>query len=184
MANRQKNLPYELMQHDIKRGRKPKPKKESANLVAGIVVRALGHHYDVQTGAGDGHQIRLCEVRGRLLMDRGKDTLVAVGDHVWVLPDGEHGGKIEKIEERQSVLSRQQPGLDTPAEDVILANPDQALVVFAVADPEPHLRMLDRFLVIAERNELETVICANKVDLTGLAAAQALLAFMSASVTG
>ncbi len=174
MANRQKNLPYELLQHDLKRGRKPKPKKESANLIPGVVIRSLGHHYDVQTGATDDHRVRLCEVRGRLLLERSKDTLVAVGDRVWVLPDGERGGKIEKIEERQSVLSRQQPGIDSPAEDVILANPDQALVVFAAAQPDPHLRMLDRFLVVAEHNELPTSIVVNKVDLIGQPATEAI----------
>ncbi|HMN26812.1 MAG TPA: GTPase RsgA, partial [Caldilineaceae bacterium] len=83
-----------------------------------------------------------------------------------MLPNGDAAGKIERVDERVSVLSRQRPGVDTPAEDVILANPDQALVVFAVAQPEPHLRMLDRFLVIAERNELSTIICVNKTDLT------------------
>jgi ribosome biogenesis GTPase / thiamine phosphate phosphatase len=174
LANRQKHLPYELLQHDIKRGRKPRPKKESSNLVAGVVIRALGHHYEVRTDEADEHPVRLCEVRGRLLQERGKDTLVAVGDRVWVLPDGERGGKIERVEERERVLSRQRPGVDTPAEDVILANPDQALVVFAAAQPEPHLRMLDRFLVVAERNELTTVICANKVDVAGRERAEEL----------
>lgn len=174
MANRQKHLPYELLQAEKKRGRKPKPKKASDNLVTGVVIRALGHHYEVQTDVAIDNRVRLCEVRGRLLLGRSKDTLVAVGDRVWVQPHGERGGKIEQIEERHSVLSRQRPGTDTPAEDVILANLDQALVVFAVAQPEPHLRMLDRFLVIAERNELSTIICANKIDLTGLEQARAL----------
>lgn len=168
LANRQKNLPYELLQHDLKRGRKSKPKKPSANLIAGTVIRALGHHYDVQTRADDNHRVRLCEVRGRLLLERSKDTLVAVGDRVWIQPEGERRGKIEQVEARRSVLSRQHPGVDTPAEDVILANPDQALVVFSAAQPAPHLRMLDRFLVIAERNELPTIICVNKVELTEL----------------
>jgi ribosome biogenesis GTPase len=59
-----------------------------------------------------------------------------------------------------------------PAEDVILANPDQLLVVFAIVEPEPHLRMLDRFLVIAEANELPAVICANKLDLASAAHAE------------
>ncbi len=101
-------------------------------------------------------------------------TLVAVGDRVWVSPIGEKGGLIEHIDERQSVLSRQDPSAPVASELVILANPDQVLVVFSAAQPEPHLRMVDRFLVVAEANELPAVLCVNKVDLTGLEAARAL----------
>ena len=93
---------------------------------------------------------------------------MAVGDRVWVQTTQPGKGLIERIEPRHSVLSRQQPGVNTPAEDVILANPDQALVVFAATQPDPHLRMLDRFLVIAEANELPVVLCVNKVELVGL----------------
>lgn len=147
------------------RGRaKPKPKKQSIDLIPGVVVRALGHHYDVETEDGE----RQCRVRGRLLQERGKDTLVAVGDRVMVMPEGKRKGLIDLVEERTSVLSRRRPGTSQIVEDVILANPDQVLVVFAVAQPEPHLRMLDRFLVIAEANELPAIICVNKVDITGV----------------
>src|SRR5205085_4007088 len=38
----------------------------------------------------------------------------------------------------------------------------------------PHLRMLDRFLVVAEVNRLPAVICANKLDLVTQADAEAL----------
>ena len=161
-----------------KRGKKPKPKKASDHLQQGVVVRARGHHYDVQT-AGDGEEdgvahARMCEVRGRLLQEKTRDTLVAVGDRVWVRPEGEHKGSIERIDERRTVLSRQHPGEAHPAEDVILANPDQALVVFAATRPDPHLRMLDRFLVVAEANELPVTLCVNKIDLSGLDAARSV----------
>lgn len=161
----------------VRRNKKAKPKPASAHLAHGIVIRARGHHYDVETTAdseadGVGRE-RICEVRGRLLLERGRDTLVAVGDRVWVLPEGERKGLIERVDARRRVLSRQHPGEAHPAEDVILANPDQALVVFAAARPEPHLRMLDRFLVIAEANKLPVVICVNKVELTGEEAARA-----------
>lgn len=169
----------ELFQDDLlvrRKEKKAKPKRPSERLVYGIVVRARGHHYDVETTAESEadsvSRLRICEVRGRLLLERGRDTLVAVGDRVWVAPVGEKSGRIERIEERHSVLSRQHPGESRPAEDVILANPDQALVVFAAANPEPHLRMLDRFLVIAEANELPVMICVNKIELTGEEAAR------------
>jgi ribosome biogenesis GTPase len=50
-------------------------------------------------------------------------------------------------------------------EQVILANPDQALFVFAVREPEPHRRMLDRFLILAEAAGLPAMIGVNKIDL-------------------
>lgn len=179
MANRGKQKILDQRYHDHlifeeRRGRKPKPKKESSNLISGIVIQGRGHHYDVQTDPAGDNRVRLCEVRGRLLAEKNIDTLVAVGDHVWILPEGEKWGKIERIEERHSVLSRQHPGVTIAAEDVILANPDQVLIVFAAADPEPHLRMLDRFLVVAEFNDLPAVICVNKIDLVGIAGARAL----------
>ena len=160
--------------------KRAKPKRSSQQLVQGIVVSARGHHFDVETTAaseiGGSARVRVCEVRGRLLLERGRDTLVAVGDRVWIVPEGDKRGLIERIDERHSVLSRQHPGESQPAEDVILANPDQALVVFAAANPEPHLRMLDRFLVVAEANELPVMICVNKIELTGEAAARQLFA--------
>lgn len=159
-----------------RRASNPRPKKDSDMLVHGIVVLARGHHFDVATRAADetdgvAHD-RMCEVRGRLRVEKSRDTLVAVGDRVWVRPEGDRKGLIERVDERHSKLSRQHPGASQPAEDVILANPDQALVVFSVQDPEPHTRMLDRFLVVAEANELPVVIGVNKVDLTGLPKAQ------------
>jgi ribosome biogenesis GTPase len=49
---------------------------------------------------------------------------------------------------------------------------DQVLIVFAAAKPEPHPRMLDRFLVIAEANGLAARVVVNKVELVGEAAAR------------
>ena len=46
------------------------------------------------------------------------------------------------------------------------ANIDQVLLVFAVADPEPHLNLLDRFLVSMGKKKLPVIILFNKTDLT------------------
>lgn len=63
------------------------------------------------------------------------------------------------------MISRRAPLPGGEYEQIIIANPDQLAVVFACANPEPRLRMLDRFLVIAEKQEIPAVIIANKVDL-------------------
>jgi ribosome biogenesis GTPase len=95
-----------------------------------------------------------------------------------------HGtGAIEEVLPRGKVLSRQAPGSSGRAgqrrpladrEQVILANPDQAVFVFAAASPAPRLGMLDRFLVIAEAAELPAVVCVNKIDLVPEADARAI----------
>src|SRR6185312_14474250 len=59
-----------------------------------------------------------------------------------------------------------------PRPKLIAANLDQVLIVFAAANPTPHLRMLDRFLVIAEDAGIPPVIVANKTDVSGEDAAR------------
>ena len=143
-------------------------------LLHGTVLRARSGFYTVRID--DGSQID-CRLRGRVKQERGDSDLVVIGDRVAVaqLEDGD--GMIESVEPRRTRFSRRQPGpRGTWKEDMIVANLDQVLVVFACADPMPHLRMVDRFLVVAEHNEVEAVVVANKVDLVGLAAARAIFA--------
>jgi ribosome biogenesis GTPase len=84
---------------------------------------------------------------------------------------------IEEILPRRTMLARRAPtGRDRearPIAQVIIANPDQAVFVFACAQPAPHLRMLDRFLVVAEAAHLPAIVCANKCDLVTDEAAKA-----------
>jgi ribosome biogenesis GTPase len=96
------------------------------------------------------------------------DTLkLAIGDRV-VLEQDESGAAwtIASILPRRSKLARRAPGGGF-GERVVAANVDQVVVVFAAANPEPHPRMLDRFLVIAEANDLASRIVINKVELVG-----------------
>ena len=45
------------------------------------------------------------------------------------------------------------------------ANVDQALVIFAVHEPEPNFHLLNRFLITMEQQEIPVIICFNKTDL-------------------
>lgn len=139
----------------------------------GIVLRVHSDFYDIQADDGSRWQ---CKVLGRLKRNKVRTTLVAAGDRVEfkVVDERKRTGVIESIEPRERVLSRLRPGGGHPFEDVILANPDEIMVVFAVAEPDPHLRLLDRFLVAAEASELEIFIVINKIDLTGIARARHL----------
>jgi ribosome biogenesis GTPase len=98
------------------------------------------------------------------MKDPMESDAAALGDLVLVrrLEDGT--GAIEKIMERERVLSRSAPGRPE-IEQVLVANPDQAVFVFSCAEPDPNFRMLDRLLVVAEREMIPAVICANKIDL-------------------
>ena len=140
----------------------------------GTVLRARSGFYTVRLD--DGAQLE-CRLRGRAKQERGDSDLVVIGDRVSVALQGDGDGMIESIEPRRSRFSRRQPGpRGAWKEDMIVANLDQVLVVFACADPMPHLRMVDRFLVVAEHNEVEAVLVANKVDLVGVAAAREIFA--------
>lgn len=120
----------------------------------------------------------VCQIRGRMKQERKDTDLVAIGDWVTisVAPDGT--GLIESVAERDSVLSRARPSAHErrkvleDQEQVLVANPDQVVFVFSIKKPRPSLRKLDRFLVVAEMNELPAVICVNKVDLVGADEAQ------------
>jgi ribosome biogenesis GTPase len=136
--------------------------------LSGLVVKAQSGFFTVRTERGN----FTCRLRGRLKKTRLATDIAAVGDRVRILalPDGE--GAVEEILPRIRVLSRSAPsgggrgsGTRGPSEQVIVANPDQAVFIFACAEPAPHLRMLDRFLVAAERAEIPALVCANKIDL-------------------
>ena len=91
---------------------------------------------------------------------------LAVGDRVLLEHDASDAWAIAEILPRRSRLARRAPG-GGQGERIVAANVDQVVVVFAAANPEPHPRMLDRFLVIAEANELAARVVINKVELVG-----------------
>jgi ribosome biogenesis GTPase len=50
-------------------------------------------------------------------------------------------------------------------EQVIVANVDQVIIVFAAANPRPAWHLLDRYLVSAEASEIPALVCLTKMDL-------------------
>ncbi|HET7521350.1 MAG TPA: ribosome small subunit-dependent GTPase A [Candidatus Limnocylindria bacterium] len=137
--------------------------------VTGTVLRAHTGFYTVRADDGRTYEAQL---RGLLKKERQATDLAVIGDRVR-LSVRPSDASIEHVEPRTSKFSRRQPGpRGTWKEDLLVANLDQVLVVFACADPMPHVRMLDRFLVVAEHNEIPAAVVANKVDLVGEAAAR------------
>src|SRR5690606_22006922 len=111
----------------------------------------------------DGRELAT-RLRGRLKLEQRTGDRVVVGDIVDVEErDGEEA-TIENVQPRRTELARRAPGRNVRKAKVIVANVDQVVVVFAAANPEPRLRMLDRFLVLAELNDLVARIVINKID--------------------
>lgn len=131
------------------------------NMVWGWITRLLSGFYTVQTPQGD----VVCQLRGRLKKNRSSGDIIALGDHVRIQLQNDGTGSIEEIAPRTSALVRTAPAARGVYRQVLLANPDQAVFVFACANPTPHLRMLDRFLIVAERQGVPPLIVANKLDL-------------------
>lgn len=135
--------------------------------IAGLVVKAQSGFFTVVTE--DGRRV-VCQIPGRLKKEKQDTNLVAAGDRVEISINEDGTGLIESVEERKRVLSRARPAPEkrsilSDQEQVLVANPDQVVLVFSIRQPRPSLRKLDRFLVVAEMNELPAVICVNKIDL-------------------
>jgi ribosome biogenesis GTPase len=149
------------------------PSENSSELLPGLIIRSQSGFFTVQIEGG----ILTCHLRGRLKQGKHVGDIAAVGDRVLVTQQSEGIGSIESIEPRIHSLVRLDPRPQGVYQQVILANPDQAVFVFACANPTPHMRMLDRFLVIAGRQGLPALIVANKIDLVGREKAEALFGF-------
>ena len=118
--------------------------------MTGKIIKGIAGFYYVHDGVSKVYE---CKAKG---IFRNKKIKPLVGDNVefTVLDDEEGTGNIVDIIKRDNELIR-------PA----VANIDQAMIVFAVTDPEPNLNLLDRFLVTMEEQDVPVVICFNKKDL-------------------
>lgn len=114
-----------------------------------IVKGIAGFYYVDVVGSG----VYECKAKGVFRKEKRKPL---VGDNVEieVLDEKDREGNITEILPRKNELVRPSA-----------ANVDQALVVFAVAKPDPHFHLLDRFLVMMEKAEIPVVLCFNKEDL-------------------
>ena len=118
-------------------------------MINGKIIKGIGGFYYVDTENG------LYECRARGIFRKNKITPL-VGDRVSisVVDEENKKGVVEEIEERDTELVRPP-----------IANVDKALIEFAIKNPSPNLSLLDRFIVLAEKENLEIVIVFTKVDL-------------------
>lgn len=117
----------------------------------GKILKGVGGFYYVHL-----HQFKEifeCKAKGAF---RNQKIKPAVGDDVEIdiISEKDKTGNIVTICPRKNRLIR-------PA----VANVDQAVILFALANPKPNYNLLDRFLIMMEQQEVDTKICFNKVDL-------------------
>ncbi len=125
----------------------------------GQIVRLYADFATVQLGEREVQ----CVIRGKLY----RADPPAVGDFVRV---EQAAGRyvVAEMMPRKSALVRRAAG-STVEKQVMIANIDQVVIVFAAARPDPNLATLDRFLVVVEANDLQASIVINKLDLAGYA---------------
>lgn len=135
----------------------PCPQPEPDLTLWGVVTAVQANYYWVSLDRPEGEPrpcaALLCIRRARL---KKTGQRVMVGDRVQVAdPDWEgQRGAIAAVDPRQTVLDRPP-----------MANADQMLLVFAMAEPDLDPHQLSRFLVKAESTGLEVLLCLNKQDL-------------------
>lgn len=118
-------------------------------MLEGIIIKGIGGFYYIDTDKG------VYECRARGIFRKDKITPL-VGDHVKmsIVDEENKKGVLEEIEKRDTELVRPP-----------IANVNKAIIVFAIKNPNPNLSLLDRFIVLAERECLEIVIVLTKSDL-------------------
>ncbi len=119
----------------------------------GKIMKGIGGFYYVYV---EGHGLYECKAKGAFRNQKQKPM---VGDNVTidVLDEANHLGNMTAILVRENALVR-------PA----VANVDQAMMIFAMTDPAPNLNLLDRFLLLMNHQQVKTIICFNKTDLSSV----------------
>lgn len=117
-------------------------------MIHGVITKGIGGFYYVKTS----DELIECRARGNF---REENITPLVGDNVKIrLSSEDNTGYIEQICERKTQLTR-------PA----VANITQAIIVMSVKEPNINMWLLDRFVIMAESENLDIVICINKIDL-------------------
>ena len=133
----------------------------------GVVLTKTKMNYTI---AYHGQELT-CVLSSQMRRQVQRADVLAIGDRVRIelRPDG--SGVIEEISPRGNCLTRRSAvpmpiahGAH-PYQQLIAANVDQVVAVFAAANPPPKWNMLDRYLVSAESLDIEGVVCITKLDL-------------------
>ncbi len=141
-----------------------KLKKEfvsSENAIKGRVLSIQGEEIKVSHE----EQIYICKLKGLMKKDFSLNkNIIAVGDFVQFIPiDKTYEGSIEKVEERFSILSREE--IIRRRQQIIAVNIDQVLITTSVVIPPIKPGLIDRYIIAAEKGNMKPIIVINKIDL-------------------
>ena len=115
---------------------------------AGVILKGIGGLYTVYENG----TLYSCSARG--IFRKDGETLLT-GDRV-ILRDRDFGkmsAVISEICPRRNSLLRPR-----------VANVDKLILVIAAGNPKPDLYLVDKMLIMAERNEITPVLVINKAD--------------------
>jgi len=149
-----------------RRGSRPRTKMrpEHADAVQGTVLGVDRGRYAVLVDEGGADEREIIAARASELRRKS----VVTGDHVDLVSDttGEPGtlARIVRIGERSTLLRRSADDTDE-VERIIVANADQMLIVVSAANPEPRIRLVDRYLVAAFDAGIQPLLVITKTDL-------------------
>lgn len=115
----------------------------------GRIIKGIAGFYYISTASGDVYE---CRAKG---IFRNIKLKPLIGDYVSfdIIDDEAKVGNITDVLERKNILIR-------PA----AANIDQAVIIFAMKEPDVNFNLLDRFLIMMSKQEIKTIICFNKTD--------------------
>lgn len=119
----------------------------------GKIIKGVGGFYYVRPHHDINDVLFECKAKG---IFRNKNIKPSVGDDVEfeITDRAALTGNITAVHERKNTLIR-------PA----VTNVDQAVIIFALSEPEPNFNLLDRFLIMMGMQGVSTIICFNKSDL-------------------
>lgn len=116
----------------------------------GKIIKGVGGFYYIHL---PDNRIFECKAKG---VFRNQNIKPTVGDNVLmdIIDEQALTGNIVDILPRENSLIRP-----------MVSNVDQAVIIFALSDPKPNFNLLDRFLIMMDRQDVKTIICFNKADL-------------------
>ena len=111
----------------------------------------------------------LCTIRQALReQESGYTNVIAVGDEVHLNINNHNEAVVESVLPRKSILARMHrpdKGKISDKRQIVATNIDQVIIVAAWREPKFWPELVDRYLIVAQINDISPILCVNKIDL-------------------